>query len=81
MLIILLRKCTYLSIRRCELEIPINYKEKTFTGLTNFFNKNYTTNDALDVPYKPYQDMNVNVFYISLNFYILQGSQFYYTSR
>jgi hypothetical protein len=100
-----------------ELEIPINFKSKTFTNedktdkssvwfsnqtntfnhalfvgiqlplggnlkfkyyLTNFFNKDYTAQDSQGNPYKPYQDMNVNVFYFSLNFFILKNTHFYY---
>jgi hypothetical protein len=100
-----------------ELEIPINFKAKTFTNedktdktsvwfsnqvttfnhalfvgiqmplggnlkfkyyLSNFFNKDYTAEDSNGNPYKPYQDMNVNVFYFSLNFFILKNTHFYY---
>ncbi len=100
-----------------ELEIPVNFKTKTFTNedktgkssvwfssqtttfnsalfvgvqlplggnlkfkyyLSNFFNKDYTAQDSQGNPYKPYQDMNVNVFYFSLNFFILKNTHFYY---
>jgi hypothetical protein len=100
-----------------ELEIPINFKTKTFTNedktdkssvwfsnqvttfnsavffgiqlplggnlkfkyyLSNFFNKDYTAQDAQGNPTKPYKDMNVNVFYFSLNFFILKNTHFYY---
>jgi len=100
-----------------ELEIPINFKSKTFTNedktdkssvwfsnqvttfnsavflgfqmplggnlkfkyyLSNFFNKDYTAQDSNGNPIKPYQDMNVNVFYFSLNFFILKNTHFYY---
>lgn len=103
-----------------ELEIPINFKAKTFTNedktdkssvwfsnqvttfnsalfvgiqmplggnlkfkyyLSNFFNKDYTAQDSNGNPYKPYQDMNVNVFYFSLNFFILKNTHFYYESK
>lgn len=99
-----------------ELEIPINYKEKTFTNdsktdkfntwfssrtnafnssvfvgltlphgasikfkyyLTNFYNKSYSEKDAQGNPVYPYQDLNVNVFYFSLNMFILKGAKFY----
>jgi hypothetical protein len=46
--------------------------------LTNFFNKDYTTLDSQGLSYKPYQDMNVNVFYFSLNLFILKNTHFYY---
>ncbi|MBL7857533.1 MAG: hypothetical protein JNM57_07580 [Cyclobacteriaceae bacterium] len=101
-----------------ELEIPFNYKEKTFVDeekedkftvwfskrtptfshslmagvqlpkgltlkfkyyLTNFYKKSYSTDDEQGNPYKPYENMDVNVFYISLNFGLLKNSDFYYS--
>jgi hypothetical protein len=103
-----------------ELEIPVNFKTKTFTNedktakssvwfsnqvttfnsalfvgiqmpmggnlkfkyyLSNFFNKDYTAQDSSGNPYKPYQDFNVNVFYFSLNFFILKNTHFYYDKK
>lgn len=47
--------------------------------LNNFFNKGFTTTDANGVPgYQPYANFDANVFYVSLSFQILKGTQFYY---
>ena len=103
-----------------ELEIPINYKEKTFideekddkkniwfTGrvptfnhslmagvqlpygatlkfkyyLTNFFDKDFTESDGQGGSYKPYQNVNVNIFYFSLSFGLLKDTSFYYNKE
>lgn len=100
-----------------ELEIPINYKEKTFVSgskedkfnvwfsnrtntfnhslmagiqlpygatlkfkyyLTNFFNKSFQVNDGQGGTLRPYQNIDVNVFYFSLNFGLLKNTHFYY---
>ena len=100
-----------------ELEIPINFKSKTFTNedktdkssvwfssqvttfnsalfvgiqmplggnlkfkyyLSNFFNKDYAAQDSQGNPTYPYQNMDVHVFYFSLNFFILKNTHFYY---
>ena len=100
-----------------ELEIPINYKQKTFvsddkTGkfnewfsartptiyntlfvgvqmpqgvqlkfkyyATNFFNQSYTTANSSGALVSPYANITANVFYISLSFQILKGTDFYY---
>jgi hypothetical protein len=103
-----------------ELELPLNYKEKTFTNddktskftvwfsgrtptlahalfagiqlphgtslkfkyyLNNFYKKSYSEEDATGVPFQPYQNMDVNVFYISLNFFVLKNAYFYYSNK
>lgn len=103
-----------------ELEIPINYKEKTFIGedkeekynvwfssrtktfnhslmagiqlpygatlkfkyyLTNFFNKKFQTSDGQGGTIKPYENVDVNVFYFSLNFGLLKNADFYYNEN
>lgn len=46
--------------------------------LNNFFNKGYTTTDSSGAPYQPYANFDANVFYVSLSFQILKGTQFYY---
>ncbi|HEX5172300.1 MAG TPA: hypothetical protein VFW11_24155 [Cyclobacteriaceae bacterium] len=100
-----------------ELEIPLNYKEKTFIDedkedkdniwftsrvpainhslmvgvqlphgatlkfkyyLTNFFNEDYKASDGQGGTYKPYEGVNVNVFYFSLSFSLLKDTHFYY---
>jgi len=102
-----------------ELEIPINYKEKTFINedkvkktniwfsnrvntlnhslmagvqlpygatlkfkyyLTNFFNKKYQASDGQGGTIKPYQNIDVNVFYFSLSFGLLKNADFYYNN-
>ena len=99
-----------------ELEIPFNYKEKTFEGgdkmekfnvwfsdrttsiqeavmvgvqfpqggnikfkyyLTNFFNKDFSET-INGVTSRPFQNFDVNVFYISLNFDLFRNTTFYY---
>ncbi|MEK6783617.1 MAG: hypothetical protein AABY93_18080 [Bacteroidota bacterium] len=100
-----------------ELELPFNYKEKTFINeekdkevywfsnripglyqslflgvqtpygtqikfkyyLTNFFNKSYTANDGNGGTFQPYAGFDANVFYVSLSFQILKGTNFYYS--
>lgn len=103
-----------------ELEIPINYKEKTFIGedkedknnvwfssrtntfnhslmagiqlpygatlkfkyyLTNFFNKKFETSDGQGGSIRPYENVDVNVFYFSLNFGLLKNTDFYYNEN
>ena len=46
--------------------------------LNNWFNKDYTTNDASGALIKPYATTEVHVFYIALTFQILRGTHFYY---
>jgi hypothetical protein len=103
-----------------ELELPVNYKEKTFVNddktnkfntwftdrtptfsnavfagvqlprgasikfkyyLNNFYKKSYSEEDANGNPVQPYQNLDVNVFYISLNFFVLQDLDVYYSAE
>jgi hypothetical protein len=103
-----------------ELEIPINYKEKTFINedkqdkdniwfssrtntfnhslmagiqlpygatlkfkyyLTNFFNKDFEASDGQGGTIKPYQNVDVNVFYFSLSFGLLKNMDVYYNDK
>lgn len=103
-----------------ELEIPVNYKEKTFidedkddkkniwfTGrvptvnhslmagvqlpygatikfkyyLTNFFDKDFKASDGQGGTYKPYENLDVNIFYFSLSFSLLRDTNFYYNEE
>jgi hypothetical protein len=100
-----------------ELEIPVNYKEKTFIDedkddkkniwftdrvptvnhslmagihlpygatikfkyyLTNFFDDDFEASDGQGGTYKPYQNLDVNIFYFSLSFGLLKDTNFYY---
>ena len=103
-----------------ELEIPVNYKEKTFINeekddktniwfsgrvpminhslmagiqlpygatlkfkyyLTNFFDEDFTASDGQGGTYKPYENVNVNIFYFSLSFGLLKDTNFYYNEE
>jgi len=103
-----------------ELEIPVNYKEKTFINeekddkkniwfsgrvpifnhslmagvqlpygatlkfkyyLSNFFDKDFTADDGQGGTYKPYENVNVNIFYFSLSFGLLKDTNFYYNEK
>src|SRR5688572_450145 len=102
-----------------ELEIPVNYKEKTFINedkedkkniwftdrvptvnhslmagiqlpygatikfkyyLTNFFDEDFTASDGQGGTYKPYENLDVNIFYFSLSFGLLKDTGFYYNA-
>jgi hypothetical protein len=45
---------------------------------TNFFNEDYSMSDGDGGSYKPYQDFNANVFWISLNMVLLRNSDLTY---
>jgi hypothetical protein len=47
--------------------------------MTNFFNKDYTANDGQGGSFQPYAGFDANVFYVSLSFQILKGTNFYYS--
>ena len=103
-----------------ELEIPVNYKEKTFIDedkedkkniwftdrvptvnhslmagiqlpygatikfkyyLTNFFDEDFTASDGQGGTYKPYENLDVNIFYFSLSFGLLKDTRFYYNAE
>jgi hypothetical protein len=69
---------TFNSALFVGIQTPMGGNLKFKYYLSNFFNKDYTAQDPNGNPYKPYQDMNVNVFYFSLNFFILKNTHFYY---
>jgi hypothetical protein len=69
---------TFNSALFVGVQLPLGGNLKFKYYLSNFFNKDYTAQDTSGNPYKPYQDMNVNVFYFSLNFFILKNTHFYY---
>lgn len=47
--------------------------------LTNFYNKNYTENDGQGNIIKRYENLDVNIFYVSLSFGLLKNTDFYYS--
>lgn len=59
------------------IQMPYGGNLKFKYYLTNFFNKDYT----LAAGSKPHSDFNVNIFYFSLNFFILKGEHFYYSTK
>ncbi len=46
--------------------------------LNNFFNQNFEQSDGMGGTFKPYEDVNVNVFYFSLSFGLLKNTDPYY---
>jgi hypothetical protein len=46
--------------------------------LTNFYNKSYSGNDRQGNSIKPYEKLDINVFYVSLSFGLLKNTDFYY---
>ncbi|WP_194775387.1 hypothetical protein [Pararhodonellum marinum] len=103
-----------------ELEMPLNYKEKTFTNerrtdrfnvwfsdrvrpfqhslmvgmglpkgtsikfkyyFSQFYNRNFQQTDANGITSRPYEDLNVNIFYVSLNFSLFRNTDFYYLDK
>jgi len=46
--------------------------------LTNFFNKDYVPSNEESIPYN---QMDVNIFYFSLNFGLLKNTDFYYNDK
>ncbi|MFN8689236.1 MAG: hypothetical protein ACK5XL_04465 [Cyclobacteriaceae bacterium] len=46
--------------------------------LTNFYNKSYSGNDRQGNSIKPYENLDINVFYVSLSFGLLKNTDFYY---
>ncbi len=49
--------------------------------LTNFHNKDFTETLSDGTQIKPYETLNANVFYFSLNFNLFRNADFYYTSE
>lgn len=47
--------------------------------MTNFYNKNYSGNDGQGNSIKPYENLDINVFYVSLSFGLLKNTDFYYS--
>lgn len=59
-------------------QMPFGATLKFKYYLTNFYNKNYTENDGQGNIIKPYENLDVNVFYVSLSFGLLKNTDFYY---
>lgn len=62
-------------------QLPYGATLKFKYYLTNFFNKKYTASDDQGVSYKPYENLDVNVFYFSLSFGLLKNADFYYNNE
>jgi hypothetical protein len=63
------------------LQLPYGATLKFKYYLTNFFNKDYSASDGQGGTIKPYQNMEVNVFYFSLSFGLLKNADLYYNSN
>lgn len=60
------------------LQLPYGANIKFKYYFTNFYNQDYTESDANGNPVKPYENFEANIFYISLNLYLLRNVEFYY---
>jgi len=63
------------------IQLPYGATLKFKYYLTNFFNKDYEASDDQGNLYKPYADVDVNVFYFSLSFGLLKNADFYYNNE
>ncbi len=61
-------------------QMPYGSNLKFKYYFTNFFNQGYSETDGMGGTVKPYENMVANVYYISLNFYLLRNTDLYYTS-
>jgi hypothetical protein len=59
-------------------QLPYGATLKFKYYLTNFYNKDYSENDGQGNVVKPYENTNINVFYVSLSFGLLKNTDFYY---
>lgn len=62
-------------------QLPYGATLKFKYYLTNFFNKNYTASNGQSGSIKPYENVDVNVFYFSLSFGLLKNADFYYNNE
>ncbi|MBL7854054.1 MAG: hypothetical protein JNL17_06640 [Cyclobacteriaceae bacterium] len=60
------------------IQLPYGSTLKFKYYLTNFYNKDYSENDGQGNSFKPYENLDINVFYISLSFGLLKNTDFYY---
>lgn len=63
------------------LQLPYGATLKFKYYLTNFFNKDYEASNDQGVLVKPYENVDVNVFYFSLSFGLLKNADFYYNNN
>jgi hypothetical protein len=62
-------------------QLPYGATLKFKYYLTNFFNKKYVASDGQGNQVKPYENLDVNVFYFSLSFGLLKNADFYYNEN
>jgi hypothetical protein len=60
------------------LQFPYGTNIKFKYYLTNFHNQDYTLSDGDFAGTKPYANLNANVFYISLSFFLFKNMELYY---
>jgi len=59
-------------------QLPYGATLKFKYYLTNFFNKKYEASNGQGGTIRPYENVDVNVFYFSLSFGLLKNADFYY---
>ncbi len=60
------------------IQLPYGSNLKFKYYLSNFYKKSYSESDGNGGTVKPYENMDVNVMYISLNIYLLRNTDLYY---
>ena len=60
------------------IQLPYGATIKFNYYLTNFFDEDFTASDGQGGTYKPYENLDVNIFYFSLSFGLLKDTRFYY---
>jgi hypothetical protein len=62
------------------IQLPYGATIKFKYYLTNFFDEDFTASDGQGGTYKPYENLDVNIFYFSLSFGLLKDTSFYYNA-
>lgn len=62
------------------IQLPYGATLKFKYYLTNFYNKDFKASDGQGGTYKPYENIDINVFYFSLSFGLLKNTGFYYSN-
>jgi hypothetical protein len=62
-------------------QLPYGATLKFKYYFTNFFNQDYKASDGQGGTVKPYENLDVNVFYFSLSFGLLKNKDFYYNDK